>query len=193
MEPMYEAFICPLTKQVMQDPVSLENGQTFERSAIAQWFQEQEKSKKGGGGGPRCPVTGELLSSTSLRPSNALRSAIEEWIARTDAARIDNARALLSSSTFLDDCLTAMNDLRELCSKNKINQRRIRVAGVIPIVAEQLRSGEDSRIMALSALRTIAKDDDENKVWYVFVAWFVWKSIAELEVRPNYVHGIDAD
>jgi hypothetical protein len=163
---MYEAFICPLSKQVMQDPVSLENGQTFERSAITQWFQEQERSKKGGGGGegPRCPVTGELLSSASLRPSNALRSAIEEWIARTDAARIDNARALLASSTFLDDCLIAMNDLRELCAKNKINQRRIRLAGVIPVIAEQLRGGEESRVMALSTLRTIANDDHENKV-----------------------------
>lgn len=26
VEPIYDAFVCPLTKQVMRDPVTLENG-----------------------------------------------------------------------------------------------------------------------------------------------------------------------
>ena len=33
-EAAFEAFMCPLTKQVMQDPVTMETGQTFEREAI---------------------------------------------------------------------------------------------------------------------------------------------------------------
>ena len=159
-EPLYEAFICPLTKQVMQDPVSLENGQTFERSAITRWLQEcKEKGRI-----PTCPVTGDELDSTSLRPSNALRSTIEEWIYRTDAAHIDNAKIVLMSGSFSEDILRALHDLRQLCSKNKVNQRRIRSAGIIPVLADQLRDGEEVRCSALSTLRIIAHDDDDNKV-----------------------------
>lgn len=34
-----DEFFCPITKMVMQDPVSIECGHTFEKSAIEQWFE----------------------------------------------------------------------------------------------------------------------------------------------------------
>ncbi|VAI63911.1 unnamed protein product [Triticum turgidum subsp. durum] len=41
-EAAFEAFMCPLTKQVMQDPVTIETGQTFEREAV----EKAEKTLK---------------------------------------------------------------------------------------------------------------------------------------------------
>ncbi|KAK1296518.1 U-box domain-containing protein 44 [Acorus calamus] len=80
LEPIYEAFVCPLTKQVMKDPVTLENGQTFERQAIENWFKECRDS----GRRPICPLTLKELSTTELNPSIALWNTIEEWTARNE-------------------------------------------------------------------------------------------------------------
>ncbi|KAF9591729.1 hypothetical protein IFM89_006075 [Coptis chinensis] len=44
IEPIYDAFVCPLTKQVMRDHVSLENGQSYEREAIEKWLKECKES-----------------------------------------------------------------------------------------------------------------------------------------------------
>ena len=32
------AFVCPITMQVMRDPVVIETGHAFEREAVARWF-----------------------------------------------------------------------------------------------------------------------------------------------------------
>ncbi|URD92460.1 U-box domain-containing protein 42 [Musa troglodytarum] len=37
-EPLYDTFFCPITKRIMDDPVTIESGITFERKAIAEWF-----------------------------------------------------------------------------------------------------------------------------------------------------------
>lgn len=159
VEPVYESFVCPLTKQVMQDPVALENGRTFDRVAIEHWFQECKDK----GGPPTCPVTGMELESTALKPIMALRSTIEEWTSRNEVAQIENARIALASNSSDEDMLRALKDVCTLCTKNKVNQRRIRTAGLIPFIAERLNNGEEVRCAALTTLRTLSKDDDDNK------------------------------
>lgn len=59
LEPLYEAFICPLTRKIMRDPVSLENGVTYEKSAIDRWMQKCRNSGKE----PTCFVTGYLITA----------------------------------------------------------------------------------------------------------------------------------
>ncbi|CAL5381411.1 unnamed protein product [Camellia sinensis] len=90
-EPIYDAFICPLTKQIMRDPVTLENGQTFEREAIEKWFKECKESRKM----LLCPLTLKELRSTEMNPSIALQNTIEEWNARNEAIQLDMARKSL--------------------------------------------------------------------------------------------------
>ncbi|OWM69234.1 hypothetical protein CDL15_Pgr025421 [Punica granatum] len=54
-------LICPLTRQLFEDPVTLETGQTFERAAIQKWFDEGNKT---------CPVTGNSLECLSVPLTN---------------------------------------------------------------------------------------------------------------------------
>ena len=63
------SFFCPLTLDLMRDPVFTEDGQTFEREPIEQWLALHDTS----------PVTGAALSRTRLVPNLALRQAIEQW------------------------------------------------------------------------------------------------------------------
>ncbi|KAI3979629.1 hypothetical protein MKX01_013724 [Papaver californicum] len=40
MEPLYETFFCPLTENIMNDPVTVASGVTYERREITEWFKK---------------------------------------------------------------------------------------------------------------------------------------------------------
>ncbi|KAH7653300.1 Zinc finger RING/FYVE/PHD-type protein [Dioscorea alata] len=65
-------FVCPITGQLFNDPVTLETGQTFERRAIEEWLKRGNKS---------CPITRQFLCSTVLPKTNyVLKRLITSWI-----------------------------------------------------------------------------------------------------------------
>lgn len=159
-EPMYDAFVCPLTKQVMRDPVTLENGQTFEREAIEKWFKECKESGKK----PVCPLTLKELRSTDLNPSIALRNTIEEWAARNEAAQLDVARRLLSQGGAENDILQALKYIQQICQNSRSSKHTIRNAHLIPMIVDMLKnSSRTVRCKALETLHIVAEDDDDNK------------------------------
>ena len=65
-----EWAICPLTHDVMRDPLMDKNGLTYEREAIAEWLLR---------GNATCPLTRKPLSYHMLIPNVALRLKIEQW------------------------------------------------------------------------------------------------------------------
>mmetsp|Transcript_29258 Transcript_29258/g.46704 ORF Transcript_29258/g.46704 Transcript_29258/m.46704 type:complete len:88 (+) Transcript_29258:930-1193(+) len=70
-----DAYLCPITDDIMTDPVVAEDGKTYERSAIAQWFQNSDIS----------PITQEKISNRSLLiPNQNLKKLIIEWKERID-------------------------------------------------------------------------------------------------------------
>ena len=66
-----EAFKCPITLEIMVDPVNICTGHTFERAAIEDYFE------RGGTVNPLC--NGEALTSFILTPNYSLRHCIEMW------------------------------------------------------------------------------------------------------------------
>lgn len=64
-------FVCPLSKDVMRDPVVTTQGISFERDAIVSWLQET--------GSKICPVTGAPLKASSLRTNTQLQWKIKYW------------------------------------------------------------------------------------------------------------------
>lgn len=63
-------FSCPITLDVMRDPVIISTGQTYDRSSIARWMEEGHCS---------CPKTGQMLDHNRLVPNRALRNLIMQW------------------------------------------------------------------------------------------------------------------
>ena len=161
IEPIYDAFVCPLTKQVMRDPVTLENGQTFEREAIEKWFKECRES----GRKLVCPLTLQELKSTELNPSMALRNTIEEWTARNEAAQLDMARRSLNMGSPENETLQALKYVQHICRRSRSNKHIARNAGLIPMIVDMLKSSSRKiRCRALETLRIVVEEDDENKV-----------------------------
>ncbi|GJP34714.1 hypothetical protein CLOM_g19123 [Closterium sp. NIES-68] len=63
-------FFCPLSLDIMCDPVIIASGQTFERAEIDRWFAEGKRV---------CPVTRQPLENLTILPNNSLRSVISAW------------------------------------------------------------------------------------------------------------------
>ncbi|KAI5006129.1 hypothetical protein ZWY2020_033372 [Hordeum vulgare] len=64
-------FVCPITSQVFDDPVTLETGQTYERRAIQEWLDR---------GNATCPITRQHLHGGSLPKTNyVLKRLIAGW------------------------------------------------------------------------------------------------------------------
>ncbi|KAJ9540507.1 hypothetical protein OSB04_027013 [Centaurea solstitialis] len=64
-------YVCPLTKLIFEDPVTLETGQTYERSAIIEWLNK---------GNTMCPVTGKTLECRAMPFTNSvLKRVIDGW------------------------------------------------------------------------------------------------------------------
>ena len=165
VEPIYESFLCPLTKQVMRDPVTIDSGVTFEREAIMKWLNECLSS------GKRlvCPVSKKELSSTDLNPSIALRNTIDEWMNRNEAAKLDVAHKSLTSDSTESDILQALQYVDEICQRSRSNRQVVRRDGLISMIAELLKNSSTKvRQKALETLRSVAKDDDDNKVVFFF-------------------------
>ena len=70
-------FQCPLTMEVMQDPVITVDDQTHGRTEIEKWFALGNRTS---------PLTRETMPTTNLFPKIALHRAIQEsWFLDRDA------------------------------------------------------------------------------------------------------------
>ncbi|CAI9755311.1 unnamed protein product [Fraxinus pennsylvanica] len=68
--PIPAYFICPLSLELMVDPVIIASGQTYERAFIQKWIDL---------GFTVCPKTRQALSHTSLTPNNIVKGVIANW------------------------------------------------------------------------------------------------------------------
>ena len=67
-----DGFLCPITREVMRNPVIAADGHTYERASIERWFEQQRD-----GGVASFADDGCAASVTHLITNFALRKAIE--------------------------------------------------------------------------------------------------------------------
>ncbi|GAV59074.1 Arm domain-containing protein/U-box domain-containing protein [Cephalotus follicularis] len=159
IEPLYEAFYCPLTKEIMDDPVTIDSGVTYERKAITEWFEKFKNSEI-----IVCPTTGKKLMNRVLSTNIALKTIIEEWKGKNEVARIKIARAALSPASSANMVLEAIKDLQSICQKKRYNRVQVRNAGVLPLLVSILEYKDGIiRCAALELLRQLVEDDDDGK------------------------------
>jgi hypothetical protein len=69
-----DEYQCPITMEVMNDPVMAADGHTYERAAIEQWFSQNSS-------GPiLSPKTNRGLPNTGLTPNHALKALIQDHL-----------------------------------------------------------------------------------------------------------------
>ncbi|ESW27406.1 hypothetical protein PHAVU_003G199200 [Phaseolus vulgaris] len=77
-----EDFRCPISLELMTDPVTVSTGQTYDRVSIKKWLKA---------GNTTCPKTGEKLTNIELVPNTSLKRLIQQFC-------IDNGISLNSPS-----------------------------------------------------------------------------------------------
>uniref|UniRef100_A0A0E0K518 U-box domain-containing protein n=1 Tax=Oryza punctata TaxID=4537 RepID=A0A0E0K518_ORYPU len=63
-------FLCPISLDMMRDPVTAPTGITYDRDGVEVWLER---------GRATCPVTGRPLRPEELVPNHATRRMIQEW------------------------------------------------------------------------------------------------------------------
>jgi len=64
-----DEYLCPITQELMHDPVIASDGHTYERDAIERWFSKKLFS----------PKTGSDLETSAVFPNHVMRRQIIEW------------------------------------------------------------------------------------------------------------------
>ncbi|KAF3659137.1 hypothetical protein T459_22002 [Capsicum annuum] len=152
LEPLL-SFYCPITREVMTDPVETPSGHTFERCAIEKWLAE----------GNLCPMTSKPLNNTMLRPNKTLRQSIEEWRDRNTIITIASMKLKLSS-TEEEEVLNCLEQIKDICEQREIHREWVIMEDYIPILIKLLGlKSRDIRNLVLEVLCVLAKDGDDAK------------------------------
>ncbi|XP_056159848.1 U-box domain-containing protein 8 [Syzygium oleosum] len=166
-------FRCPISLEIMSDPVILSSGHTFDRASIQRWLDSGHRT---------CPITKlPLPDRPSLIPNYALRSLISNFASgggggcgggsRADPGPNPEPGALVAALTSraspLESKLEALTLLTKLSNRDPGFRRRLTESGTVSVVLSCVDSDDGSlRERALSLLLNLSLDDD-NKVGLV--------------------------
>lgn len=65
-----DLYKCPISLELMTDPVVMKDGYTYEKSSISTWLKQSKRS----------PQTNQPIWSTAMIPNKSLKSAIFSWV-----------------------------------------------------------------------------------------------------------------
>lgn len=66
IEELYPDIVCPISKEIMKDPVITDNGISYEKKDILKWLKKNKN----------CPITGEYLDTSLLISNIQLKNII---------------------------------------------------------------------------------------------------------------------
>ncbi|KAJ3675754.1 hypothetical protein LUZ60_004796 [Juncus effusus] len=70
-----EHFLCPISNEIMRDPVVLSTGETYDRPFIQDWLNSGNRT---------CPKTQQVLSNLSLTPNHLVKTLISDWCSKNN-------------------------------------------------------------------------------------------------------------
>src|SRR5437899_3161881 len=88
----YENYMCPITKQIFNDPVVCEDGYIYEKEAITHWLYVDNTS----------PMTRERIRQLDLYPIIQIRTEIEELLKNKPELREIQYRIRYNSDHILE-------------------------------------------------------------------------------------------
>ncbi|KAF5745619.1 U-box domain-containing protein 26-like [Tripterygium wilfordii] len=170
-------FRCPISLELMRDPVTVSTGQTYDRASIESWVATGNKT---------CPVTRVPLLDFTLIPNHTLRRLIQDWCVANRAFGVQRiptpkqpaepalVRSLLnqvaSRSNPNQSRLTAVRRLRGLARESDKNRSLILAHNVGEILVDLVFSNTDSD-----------SDSDSSELNHESLALLVMFSLSESE------------
>lgn len=136
-------FCCPISLDLMQDPVIISTGQTYDRRSISRWVEE---------GHCNCPKTGQMLAHNRLIPNRALRNLIMQWCTAYGVP-CDPPEMIDTSA----EAFPAASPSKAALEANKATAK---------ILVHHLANGpQGARTSAAKEIRLLAKTGKENRAF----------------------------
>lgn len=150
-------FRCPISLELMRDPVIVSTGQTYERSFIQRWIDCGNRT---------CPKTQQKLENLTLTPNYVLRSLIMHWcedhqveqpqgltggrIRKSDGSfhKVTGDRIAIKALVHKLSCPSneerrnAAAEIRMLAKRSTDNRVLIAEAGAIPLLVNLLATDD---------------------------------------------------
>jgi hypothetical protein len=132
-------FLCPITLEIMKDPVTVSTGITYDRGSIERWIFSQKNNI--------CPVTKQVLLDLEITPNITLRRVIQSWCtlhASQGIERLPTPKAPVSRPQLLklfNDAespqtqIKTLHKLRSIASENQTNKRSMEAVGAADFLA----------------------------------------------------------
>ncbi|KAF2568959.1 hypothetical protein F2Q70_00026994 [Brassica cretica] len=150
-------FLCPISLDIMKDPVIVSTGITYDRNSIEKWlFTGKENS---------CPVTKQVITETDLTPNHTLRRLIQSWCSLNASHGIETIptpkppiskseieRLIKDSSSSHKNQVKCLKRLRQIVSENNTNKRCLEAAEVPEFLANIISKFDSSRSLMDEAL-----------------------------------------
>ncbi|KAM3695043.1 hypothetical protein ACJW31_07G101100 [Castanea mollissima] len=146
-------FRCPISLELMCDPVTVSTGQTYDRASIESWVAT---------GNTTCPVTRAPLTDFTLIPNHTLRRLIQDWCVANRSFGVERiptpkqpadpalVRSLLtqasSESNATPSRLTALRRLRGLARDSDKNRSVISSLNAREILLQVVFANIDSEL-----------------------------------------------
>lgn len=173
-------FLCPISLQIMRDPVTLPTGITYDRESIERWIFS--------GNHNTCPVTRQFLPECDLTPNHTLRRLIQAWCALnssdgierfpTPKPAIDQAQIakLVDEARLPRLQLASLRKLKEIVTESERNKRCVEATpGVIDFLASTIKnnssiSAEEGMLLGDAAESTMACDEALNILYLLQIS-----------------------
>uniref|UniRef100_A0A0D9YWP8 U-box domain-containing protein n=1 Tax=Oryza glumipatula TaxID=40148 RepID=A0A0D9YWP8_9ORYZ len=139
-----QLFLCPISMELMEDPVTVSTGVTYDRRSIEEWLFVYGRTT--------CPATMQPLSNFDLTPNHTLKRVISSWLDRGSSSSSPSTSTLsspihelatpLSRALEQERLLAALAELEETPFKvTKLKSMRARMAGDVAMQGEFVASG----------------------------------------------------
>ncbi|KAI3444874.1 hypothetical protein Pfo_001539 [Paulownia fortunei] len=189
-------FRCPISMEVMKDPVTISTGLTYERKNIDKWFHTYKKKT--------CPATMQCIESLDMTPNHTLKRLIVAWRnSQSDhspsstpppSAKHEELAALLGtidSTPFKVSSLRKLRSIVEMGEEMKEDFKRsggveVLVGIMVQILVENLdfvafRACEE----ALGVLQQVPVSDEDEPILQLLMKPDCMKSMAIMLQRGS--------
>jgi U-box domain len=118
VENVPDAFICPLTLEIMEDPVMNRSGHSFERAAIIEWMRRENAT---------CPLTRKPIKLSDFVANRRLQQMIVEWQKRhgEDASECASEEAIIEKSLSKLPLFGSVSNLRKVTERSQMRRPKV--------------------------------------------------------------------
>ena len=114
---MEQSFLCPITSQIMRDPMIGSDGHTYERTAILTWLAKE----------PISPITREPMYISDLMPNRAIKGLIDEYLKTnpTNPESVNSTRVVSGDNLTTSLCVNRYQDKSIVSIETPNNMERL--------------------------------------------------------------------